>query len=989
MEGPLAKLIRQKYPGQYDDLSDADLEKMVLAKYPEYKDLAGPEPGIVEKAWKAVSSPLTEAPSRVAGALAEKITEPRLEPDTVNVMGMQLPGAQVRGFAGGALKGIGDLVSGLTSPINLALSTVGLGEAGAALKGAKGWESLFRTGRRALSAPFVAEGTKNVLTGETPTEKLMGGAEIAGGLAGLVAGPLKATAKGVKPKLTAEDMKEIQLKLRSSDVDIPGVVEILRKRGIEPPKELIARLPAQVLQHPEGAVPIPTGWKTAIGRTRTEKGHTFEAEVDWPNRRIIFAAPEHAANPEIMNHEIAHVMVESLPDKPKANLLEQYINLKKQTEAWQKFDPDWIVKNNFHREEIGMDLGDYFSHPSTIDPNVRKLFDTWFGHVPGRSAESLPPNITLKKPSLENINKAKGMGYRVIESTPEGNVRMTLSPAEQSAPETLAESIAQHQKLANAQAEIYKIERAKRFAKARDVGTKGEEWANDVLGRMKGPYPRLRTEPLKLDQKTVDALFQQIAEGTNDIPEQLHAITGLKKILNGDGVQPNELTALKNIFKDSPQLVDMFMGYHGPTAGAPKGPKVTSSLIGQLVNLPRGIQASWDLSFPFRQGLGQIYTKAWWTSWGDMVRSYGSENAYKGVMDSILSRPNYQRVMGPRGGTHPSLAERAGLAITDLRDLSTREEHIMSQWAEIVPGVRASNRAYTAFANKLRADNFDKLIEMAEKAGLNPRGNEVLLREIGDFINNATGRGSLKFKGLKVGETKVIGSLNLEPAAVALNTAFFSPRLIASRLQMLNPRNYLLTQPFVRQQYLKSMLAIGTAWTTAMGLLKVAGAEVNLDPTNADFGKARFGNTRVDMAGGFQQYIVLLSRIVSGQYTSSTTGKTTEYGGGFGKKTRMDAAIDFFANKLAPVPKYGYDVMSAEKYRPFELGDRTMRMFVPMIMQDLSEIAQTDPSVLAVLPLEAIGGGVQTYGLKGQQKRLLPQEWFPRSSDIILPQGTR
>lgn len=40
----LTQRIRAKYPGIYDDLSDADLEKAVLAKHPEYADLAGKEP---------------------------------------------------------------------------------------------------------------------------------------------------------------------------------------------------------------------------------------------------------------------------------------------------------------------------------------------------------------------------------------------------------------------------------------------------------------------------------------------------------------------------------------------------------------------------------------------------------------------------------------------------------------------------------------------------------------------------------------------------------------------------------------------------------------------------------------------------------------------------------------------------------------------------------------------------------------------------------
>jgi hypothetical protein len=43
MAGQLAALIRSKHPGAYDDMDDATLETSVLAKYPEYKDLAGPD----------------------------------------------------------------------------------------------------------------------------------------------------------------------------------------------------------------------------------------------------------------------------------------------------------------------------------------------------------------------------------------------------------------------------------------------------------------------------------------------------------------------------------------------------------------------------------------------------------------------------------------------------------------------------------------------------------------------------------------------------------------------------------------------------------------------------------------------------------------------------------------------------------------------------------------------------------------------------------
>jgi len=387
----------------------------------------------------------------------------------------------------------------------------------------------------------------------------------------------------------------------------------------------------------------------------------------------------------------------------------------------------------------------------------------------------------------------------------------------------------------------------------------------------------------------------------------------------------------------------------------------------EAINLPRAIQSAYDLSFPFRQGLGLIHTKGWWTSWNSMIKSYGSENSFRGVIDSILERPNYLSVKDASGKVQKSLAERAGLALTDLTELSKREEAIMSTWAEKIPGIRASNRAYTAFANKLRADNFDSLILQAEKMGLDPKNNDVLSKQIASYVNNASGRGSL-------------GSL--EKAAVELNGFFFSPRLIASRLQMMNPKNYIFSEPMVRKQYLKSMMAMAGTWTTMASLAKIAGAEVSLDLNSADFGKIKIGDTRLDPAGGFQQYLVLLSRMASGKYTTSTTGKEHKFGEKFGSKTRLDTLADFIQNKLAPVPSYGARAAEATSYRPFQVGDETVRMFTPIILQDLIELIQEDPDLIPLaLPATAIGIGSQTYGRNKPKPLIIPPEF-----DFQIPQ---
>jgi hypothetical protein len=305
--------------------------------------------------------------------------------------------------------------------------------------------------------------------------------------------------------------------------------------------------------------------------------------------------------------------------------------------------------------------------------------------------------------------------------------------------------------------------------------------------------------------------------------------------------------------------------------------------------------------------------------------------------------------------------------------MTSREEEMISTLAERIPlrigkRVKASNRGATAFLNKLRADNFDRLIDNAKAAGLNPEGNPKLLRELAGFVNNASGRGNLG---------------KLEEHAAGLNAIFFSPRFMASRLQMMNPVNYTKTNPMVRKEYLKSVLSIASAWGGLATLSKMNGAEVGDNPTSTDFGKIKIGNTTLDPGAGFQQWLVLGKRLQDGTYTTST-GNEREYGVGFGSKTRGDALVDFFVNKLAPIPGFGARAMRANESNPFSLGDESLRLFTPMLAQDLSEIVQEDPNLLPLLIPAGLGMGVQTPDERGNPTRLLGDAW-PKEMDINIP----
>lgn len=403
-------------------------------------------------------------------------------------------------------------------------------------------------------------------------------------------------------------------------------------------------------------------------------------------------------------------------------------------------------------------------------------------------------------------------------------------------------------------------------------------------------------------------------------------------------------------------------------------PEVKEEPIGKLkeaYNLSRGMSTTFDLSAPGRQGLPLITTKAWWGAWDDMLKSWGSEKAYRNVQDNILQRPLFKRALDAQGKELNSFAEQSGLALTDLGSLTKREEALMSNWAEKMPAlggtIRRSNRAYTAFLNQLRADHFEKLINDAHNIGLDPKHDLNLSGQIADFVNNATGRGSLKFHA-------PFKTIDLERNAKLLNNTFFAPRLMASRMAMLNPANYVMQPSFVRQQYLKAALSTASVWGGMATLAKFAGADVGTDSTSADFGKVKLGNTRLDAGGGFQQYLVALSRFIQGKTTSSTTENTRNFGEGYNAPTRGSSIAQFMVNKTHPMVHLAYDLANASQYKPFSVGDQTIKLFAPMIASDIIQLVKEDPKLVPWLaPLIAVGMGTQTYDEKGQGQPILPE----------------
>ena len=391
-------------------------------------------------------------------------------------------------------------------------------------------------------------------------------------------------------------------------------------------------------------------------------------------------------------------------------------------------------------------------------------------------------------------------------------------------------------------------------------------------------------------------------------------------------------------------------------ANRTKYQKIQDAVV-EVSNVPRAIMASVDFSAPLRQGI--ITTVAYPTismkAAAEMFKQAFSQKAFDRWFYDVKEHPRYE------------LAKKSTLHLADPHDpkLSAKEEQFMSNLAEKIPVigrlVKGSERAYIAFLNKVRWDVFNRMADAYESEGKTFENSEKLYRETGDYINTVTGRGTLgKF----------------EESAQVLNAAFFSPRLIASRVKLLtnfaNPNFYYNVPKEVRVQYFKDMakfLGAGLSVLTLAKLYQEAfGSDeedekvtVEVDPRSSDFGKIKVGNTRYDIWGGFQPYVRLMAQMFTGQRKTTTTGEIQN----LQPRQKFETAAGFFRGKLAPVPASGVDIITGETVT----GDRVQpleeltSMLIPLTFQDLSE-AIKDKGVSAIFTTgvpSTFGVGTQTY----------------------------
>ena len=371
----------------------------------------------------------------------------------------------------------------------------------------------------------------------------------------------------------------------------------------------------------------------------------------------------------------------------------------------------------------------------------------------------------------------------------------------------------------------------------------------------------------------------------------------------------------------------------------------------EVANLPRAFMATADLSAPLRQGV--LFT---------VSNPSTAMRAGKEMFNQVSSQQRYDRWLADlKDSPGFDLMQKSKLYIADNvnPDVAAKEDEYATNLAQKIPligdVVKGSERAYTSYLNKMRVDMFNRGVDLLSKDGLTFENAPQAYKALATYINAGTGRGNLAA---------------LEGSAKVLNTALFSPRLMASRIQLLtnwaNPRFYKNTPLAVKKMYFKDMLIFIGVGLSVLRLAKLAGAEVEDDWKSSDFGKIKVGDTRWDIWGGFQPYVRFFGQQITGEKKSSTTGSITKLdGSGYGGADRVSEAGRFIRGKESPIVSFGHDAYAGKDMfgNPFNIGEATLKRMWPLVIQGVVESwkEQGVKSLFTVGVPSVFGIGTQTY----------------------------
>lgn len=599
--------------------------------------------------------------------------------------------------------------------------------------------------------------------------------------------------------------------------------------------------------------------------------------------------------------------------------------------------------------ELAADPGD----AAALHPALHPAFD------PGAGAEL--PAVVAARSLWEHLKSEEGsIDLGKIFRRNDDTLAQTSAPLGAGTPEEQVVEGLKGARSVYGRQKVLRAAEAKRRSEAVDRALRSIEDPDEARAAaadaMRGEMPTIEFNGLtQLDADALRQMKQHVNQRDDLLPfQKLHLNDALDKAtLHGRVPTPSEMRLIEHVFGKKNAI--------GVASHAASG---WDKLINAL-NIPRSLMATADLSAVGRQALvaGAAHPVLWGKSWPTMLKSMRRPEEFERRMQKIKDDDLYP------------LALAAKVSFTDIGEdasLLAHEEQFASEYATHIPGIgrviKASARAYVGFLNEIRMALFKHQIRIAVRAGRNVQ-DEEFLTDIGKVINASTGRGSMWESA--------------EHMMPALNTFLFSPRLMLSRINYLDPTWYVRLSKPARIEALRGLFATAGAVTGGLIMLsRIPGVEVgSLDPRSSDFGKLRIGDTRIDLGGGFQQYVRLAAELIDGHSVSTTTGEVHKLGEGI-TPTKLEVAQNFVYNKFAPAPGMALDALRGTDAvgNPVTVESTLVGHFSPLLWQDSKDLYRERHGgvdgltwALGGYAIGGLGVGLSTYSAKPSKGKPPPR----------------
>lgn len=410
-----------------------------------------------------------------------------------------------------------------------------------------------------------------------------------------------------------------------------------------------------------------------------------------------------------------------------------------------------------------------------------------------------------------------------------------------------------------------------------------------------------------------------------------------------------------------------------------KGTQDDFNLLEEIAGAPRTAMTIADFSAPRQLAVSLarhpiVTTRNYIKSFAHTFSSKKFEGSTdKMAQETDASGKNYSEFMDSVMHIHlPNVAEKAAEESMSSVQLLSRAKGVGKERGKVLKTLSAPIRGYghvvdasnRGMSSAIANTRYELAKNFIDNAGGVEETNRLFsqkeLSDLGEVLNTISGRGGKH------------GGFTSKHATILSNT-LFSGRLWASRLNMLNPYWYFRLSGPARKEALSSLAAFSATGAGVLtALAQIPGVEVGTDPLSADFGKAKIGNTRYSVLGGFEQYPRTIAQMLANKKVNSETGEEKDV-------TIADVAGNVAEGKLNPLLAFALTIAKTlpsdtsdnpldrkdEWGQDINLAQKAGEMAIPLNFTGMAATSADvgDPIIGTLMNLPSFfGTGVQTYG---------------------------